>query len=838
MKQLLLYGLCLFLFSFKSEAQTINLSGKIIDAQAKQAIAFVNVIIKGSNKGTQTDFDGNWSLENIPADAEIEFVMIGFERPLFKAASFKTQYPNGVYQLKKSAYDLREVLVLPGINPAHRIIEKVLKNKKKNNWEKLESFTFNSYNKFTVTRDTLDAQQKLMMKEVKNSNVNVSVDFGGGDSNTVRNMDSTSRAKRRIKAKEREDSFFNSTHAFISESVVEKKFKHPDKVKERVLAAKISGTKDLRFSLLNSQFNNFNIYSDYIQVYDKKYLSPISYSCIKHYLFVLEDSIYSGADTIYIISYRPYSGKLFDGFNGVLYINTNRFAVQNVIARPQQLGEGFNTEVRQKSEFMEGKYWFPSQLNSKILFTTLAKGRDYLMGVGRTYFRDIVFNPELKNREFNAIALEYDKKAGDKDSSYWLKSRVDSLTIQDKNTYKLLDSIGKKEHIDQKIKFYEALLSGKLKYNIIDIDLNKIVNYNGYEGWRLGAGANTNSDLSPYFSVGGFYAYGFKDTRTKYGGELGITPVLGSPFKIGGSYTFDVMELGYSSFGLDRKITTNELVHLYNMNRMFYAEKTEVFVNISPFRYMTVQPLIRQSNEVIRGYSYQTPNGETNNHFKFLETSFGIKYAYKEKFTQVLDKRYSNGTNYPIIWLQITQGFVQKGMGDFDYLRIEAKVEKTIPIKLAGATKVQIKGGYVTGNVPITRLFDPGSNHVKGQPYASENRFETMRMYEFMADQYAVAFITHSFEKLLFRYKKINPVLELHTNLGWGSIHNPQLHQNISFKSMDKGYIESGVSVEDIYKSAFSGLGVGVYYRYGANQLPRMQDNFAVKLTLRSNINW
>ena len=59
--------------------------------------------------------------------------------------------------LQRIRVQLDEVIILPGINPAHRIIQNAIDNKDHNDPEKLKSFSYTSYDKmiFTVNADSL-----------------------------------------------------------------------------------------------------------------------------------------------------------------------------------------------------------------------------------------------------------------------------------------------------------------------------------------------------------------------------------------------------------------------------------------------------------------------------------------------------------------------------------------------------------------------------------------------------------------------------------------------------------------------------------------------------------
>ena len=55
--------------------------------------------------------------------------------------------------MKKASYELGEVVILPGVNPAHRIINNVVNNRDLNNPEKMRSFSYTSYEQVIFTID-------------------------------------------------------------------------------------------------------------------------------------------------------------------------------------------------------------------------------------------------------------------------------------------------------------------------------------------------------------------------------------------------------------------------------------------------------------------------------------------------------------------------------------------------------------------------------------------------------------------------------------------------------------------------------------------------------------
>ncbi len=72
----LLLFLCLLAQSITAQNQTIQ--GKVSDADTHEPIAFANVIVKGTTRGTQTDFEGNYQLTLSPQDSVLIFAFIGY----------------------------------------------------------------------------------------------------------------------------------------------------------------------------------------------------------------------------------------------------------------------------------------------------------------------------------------------------------------------------------------------------------------------------------------------------------------------------------------------------------------------------------------------------------------------------------------------------------------------------------------------------------------------------------------------------------------------------------------------------------------------------------------
>ena len=97
---------------------------------------------------------------------------------------------------------------------------------------------------------------------------------------------------------------------------------------------------------------------------------------------------------------------------------------------------------------------------------------------------------------------------------------------------------------------------------------------------------------------------------------------------------------------------------------------------------------------------------------------------------------------------------------------------------------------------------------------------------EFISVLFSAIHIKHQFRFFDFS-KKFKPQLTIATRAAIGDIHHPEYQTGISFKRMNKGYFESGLEINSLFK----GFGASAFYRYGSYINPEWSDNLAVKIT-------
>lgn len=790
------FGLFLLLMPFWAFSQSFQISGVVLDSTNGDPLPFVNIIVNDKPIGTTTDIDGRFSLTSPQQITSLTFSYVGYKkRRLEKEALNKASLK--VY-LSTEGVEMKDVVVLPGENPAHRIVENATANRKANNPEALPSFSYTAYNKmfFTVEK-TGDPQQEPNEDDAEL------------------------------------DEFLGKQHLFLSETVSERKFKS-GKNSEKVLATRVSGLKDPTFTVMATQFQSFSFYDDYFNLGDKNYLNPISKGSTDKYLFLLEDTIYSGADSVFVLSYRPRKGKNFDALKGLIYITSDGWAVKNVTAQAVD-AKNIELSIQQQYEKISGQ-WFPVQLNTDLVLKTVDINNAHMKGVGRAYLSDILINPELKNNQFSQVEMEIMPDATSKSEEFWNQYRRDRLSDKDKLTYHVIDSIGKEANLDKKLKLITSLSSGRYPVGPIDIDLKRLLSVNNYETVRLGLGAHTNDKVSRFFKIGGWWGYGFKDKAAKYGGDVQLTLHRNSELALMAEYQKEIPEAGRPVYLIDRKPNPQELYRKYYLGRRDNIQEWRFSIGWRMLKYLKLQVgLAEQYISTTDAYQYGTDNGQAFvgvNQFNFTEAFVGMRYAFREKILRTKDADYSGGTKYPVLWVTASKGLNNVWNGTYEYYKVDGKLEHSFIIRNLGIETYQISAGWVSSGVPYSKLYKGRGNYQDKLPAASENAFETMGINEFLANRYVTIYHTHNFGSLLLKTKRFAPALVLVNNIGFGWLDNPDLHHNVPVRSFEHGYFETGLRIDNILKLNFSGFGTGIYYRYGGYQNPELIDNVAAKLTL------
>ncbi len=803
----------LFLLCITAQAQSFQINGKVKDAKTKENLAFVNIIINQQvTQGTTTDIDGKFDLNSDEPIRELSLIYIGYKT---KTISVEGEDFLSI-EMEQDELMLGEIVVIAGENPAHRIIRKAVQNKRINNPEKVRSFKYTSYNKF-VANTTFDSTQYIQ-RRVKGRNA---------EKDQQTRIDATSAQAN-----------FDQYHLMILESVTERIFIRPDKSEETVLASRVSGLQNPAIVALATDIQPFSFYKSHIPLLGKDYINPISRGSTQFYRFRLEeDTLFRQQDTIFVISFQPKKKANFEGLKGVLYINTNRYAVQNVIAEPAQINKA-HLKIEQQYSFVQ-EQWFPSQLNFEVQWHGVPLPSTDMYLNGKSYFKDIEIEPDISRKDFGIDAVVMPPEAIKKQEDYWAEARIEPLTQKEKQSYQFVDSIGKEANLDALTKLSENLITNnQIQFGKVAVDLPRLLNNNNYEGTRIGLGLHSSDAISRFISLGGYVGYGTKDKAWKYGADFRLRhPDSRYEPEIKLEYFNDLREPGLvyqANYPVNYVPSPATFQRGLQAERLDSIQRYSVSVGVRPIRYMKLQlgGSHSQQKSLYTNPSLQDSIGRVSA-FSYTAFHANARYAFKEQYIKLNGRRVPSLTPFPVLNVFYTKGLPDVLDGQLDFHRLVVALEADFKLKRLGQTFIWLEGGMVRGDTPYPLLFNGnGSRSSAWEPFFVANTFQTMGLYEFLGDRFANLFVYHNFGTLLFRTQKFRPDIIFAQGIGFSTL---SAAEGENFDTLDKGYYESGLALDNLIRInvlnlGYLGLGAGVFYRYGHYKKPKEIDNYAFKL--------
>lgn len=820
------FAYLVFLFTCSVQAQ-FEITGRIIDGTTKKPLPFAS--LSTSTSFSVADIDGNFILNTFQINDSITVSYVGFESQKIPVKNQK----NLLVQLLPLSEQLTEVTI--GRNPAIAIIEKSIENKSKNDPErKLQYFQFKVYNKLLITANPDSINGTLDSIFVTNRRVRKFV-----------KLDSTDFKFKKIVSKR---------HIYQTEKISKAEFDGKN-FKETIEATKMAGFKKPIYELLGLKLQSFSIYNNQYELLENKYNGPLGTTALHDYSFEMLDTISIQNRKTYLIFFSDKKKDKKNGLNGILYIDALNFGVAKAVIRIKNIIDVSSTH--DYLYFPEQGIWFPNLRTLKIIkgnnkenikilggeihfqedsFEDFQEASekapsDLIQLISKSVYYEQKFNqPLVISRKSLAVQIKED--AINKSDLYWQQNRKDTLDFRGIETYKSLDSLVISRGLEKKLNIGRRILDGYVPVSILDIDLRYLAKYNNFEGFRFGFGGVTNDKLSDVFKLDGYVAYGLKDDnlKYKYGGAIRIGKT--SSTWIGGSYTDDLREIASTSFAIDKRI-----FKIYDPRPI----NVSTFYNYKQIRGFIETKIIPKTESIWElSQSKVDPSFEYAFKYKdkiydqFTLTTFMVSLQWDpfSDFMLTPSGRLEIEKNYPKFTFQVTKSLPGIVGNDFEYTKFDLRVDVQKKYTNGQKTTLYSEIGIGLGDIPLTHLYNSAPNNLNNDKLlqrvtlAGKNSFETMFFNEFFSSKYAFLQVKHAFKRVTL-FKKVKPSVVLVTRIGWGTMQKPEQHLGIKYKTLDDGYLESGLELNRIFK----GFGISGFYRYGPNQLQNFEDNISLKAT-------
>ena len=807
--------ICNFAFSQKL------MQGQILDFDTNVPIAFAKITY--NSKTIASDWEGKFSLF-VKDDAKpIVFSYKGYYNKNYyltvgaKTISIKMVSDNTL--TKEEIYSEKVV---------NEIIKKVVQTKPQNQPEKIfKSFEYKNYEHLLVTANTDSISSKIDTTYKKNI-------FG----KKTLVLDSTNYKFKRL---------LEIQHVYQTEKVNLIQFNKT--TKETILAARMAGFKTPLYEYLGLNLVSYSLYDNKLDILEIPIQNPISNYGRKLFSFKLIDTIKVDGRSVFRIYFQPKRLK-DDRLRGLLYVDTENYGIAKAFYRIYGI---ININATYTFDYLKKyKVWFPKKRNFTVVKGNNSEDLKILGGTvkfnsnldklkkdasDQIYLKlestpfDIKINENVSFLQ-PAIKIDARETSMSKPDKYWTGFQKDTLDRRKLKTYTNLDSLALAENIERKIFLGRKIFNGYLPISSFDLDLKSILKYNNYEGFRIGIGGVTNNKFSEKYKVNLYGAFGLKDKEFKYG----ITPSYlldkETTTWISASYSDDLNEIGQINFATQPRrfkiydprpinISTfykNELASFYIESK--YIAKTETYFGLSRSE---VKPLF--------DYVYQL-DGDLFTNYTMTTAQFAIQWNPFSSYMQTTSGRIEIDKKFPKFSFQFTQSLPNVLGNDFDFSKADVRIIHEIPYLNGQNTSFTLQGGISSGDIPLTHLYSIAPNNLNRETlfkritFASKNGFETMFFNEFFSSKYVSFQVRHTFNKIKIAYK-VKPLLSVVTRMAFGTMERPEQHLGFAYKTLDEGFFESGVELNQIFK----GFGLTGFVRYGPNGLPKLVDNISIKLS-------
>jgi hypothetical protein len=729
--------LLLFLFSHSVPAQLKVIAGYVKDSHSDEPIPFASVILKNTGYGKQSDSAGTFLLyvkeTDLPDSLLITYV--GYKHFSVSVQKFTGDTLHLVLLLERGSMQ-KEVVVKSKYSKGWILWRKVVKRKAFNDRYRFENFGYELYNKLEIDLKRFNSEKLKNVKLLKPFGFIID-----------QNVDSSSEEKPFLPV-------------FLAETISDYYFqKTPLKRREEIKASRTSGLKNESVQkLLGGMDQNINVYNNYLPVFDKRFISPISDNGDAFYNYRLTDTQYVAGKRLFHLVFTP-KHKGENTFEGDCWIHDTSFAVQKMNLRlSAEANINFIEKLSlvQEYKFINDSIWFLAKDKFIADVSPIGKQKFGVTGRKTTTYQNILVNSGVvwetlqKNKQLEETVLL--ERASEQTEQYWQESRHEDLAKNEKAIYAMIDTL-QKMPLFKKYRNTVTFLAtgykpfGKLEYG----PWFNVMSYNRVEGFRTRLDLGTSTEFSKKWWLRGYLAYGFGDNKFK--GRAEVTHLFKKnprtrlylahtdDYDNGQVYYDEVSQDNIFSLAVRKPDVPIKFLRVQQERIEFSKETTSGFSVMFSATHKRFNP-----GRALPDKSYF--KGDVSN--ALYNTEFGIKlrFAYLERFLEGTFLRSSLGSPYPIAEVKYSVGVPGILQSSYRYHKISGSVSDYLKIGSVGELYYNVYAGRVYGNLPFPLLeIHPGNEIFYYNKYA----FNLMNRFEYISDRYAGINLEHNVGNGLFR---------------------------------------------------------------------------------------
>ena len=706
--------------------QTFSISGKITDKETGLALAYANVRVLNSSLGTASNYDGEYEVKLTLGKYKLVTSYIGYKTDTI-SVDLKSDIKNKNFNLLPTDVTLPEIVVLPGENPALRIIRKAIERKKERG-KKIASYEFDAYTKGVVRT----------ANDLKAGSHSLNLSVGGSDTLKI---------------------------AGIIENESKGYFQNPDNYKEVITARKQTANFPPTINILTGGRVMQNFYKNEISFLGIYLPGPLADNSLSYYYFYIEGIGAIDDKTVYKIHMTP-DDESSPGFTGDIYILDKTFDLIKVnltLNKAANPGGIFDTvNVFQQFSSYSDSIYMPVDYR---IYATANYLNIFRFGFElNTILYDYNINPHIDESIFSKAIVTVKPDADKKDSLYWVSTQTIPNTKEETNAYHKIDSI---KNIP--VGFWDefSILSARMRLsdNFSITGPLELYHFNSIEGHSLDYGFYLNNAFDRRFNASLKLSYGFSDKKFKprfYGSylfgdyrtyELELNVFKRANVLFGGSEGDPYSQFFESLSELLFKTTIND----YYYSRGFDVKlRGEVF----PVLKLSLGYLNRTDNNAYNNtdFSFFARNKKYDINFPIYETRINaITAGFGLDFRDYIEDGYSRrrisfGGSYITFGGNVT--FSKSGLlkSELDFTKYNLWSFTSLRTFRNGVLNLKTELVYSYGKVPY-QMFYPIVGNID---YLSRSyTFRTLNYNEAFGDRVAVFYLEHYFGNEIFRWLSI-----------------------------------------------------------------------------------
>ena len=742
-----------------------RIHGTVTDSETGEVLPYVSVYLRNTTSGCQTDKAGHFSFITQEDKGELVISYIGYTEQTVTIDTH-TRYPLHIV-LSSTAIELDEVEIKPERerysrkeNPAVKLVREIIARRDNYRLDNHEYYNRDRHELLTIALNNFDQNKYQAGLLDKVGVLQNYIDTSLVSGKPILNISSRE--------------LIGSDHYR----------KHPESHKQHVTARRRAGVDDFISEqeidgVFEEVFKDVDIFANDINLFRNRFVSPLSSFATSIYKYYIMDTLMVEGVPCVDLAFTPFNSESH-GFTGHIYVtaDTTRFIKWVQLTAPHDINLNFVRTLNITQTFspaadgtplldheaMVAEFEITAQINGVYVKREVTYDN---------YLLDKPLRPELFDRPEEVIEEE---EARQRDEQYWADNRIGHVSKKELSVGDMMAQLREYPLYYWSERIITYLFTGYVPNKKVEPEffygpLNTSISNNSLEGLRLRVGGMTSAYLNPHLMGHFFVAYGTRDQRLKYMGELEYSfkkkkehinefPIHSLRLR----YENDIYQYGQTYLYTNKD---NIFLNLKRMedNMIGYLRKAEFSYNREHYNHFSYSLMLR--NRVYESsplMQFETRREGVPHYIAELpqtELELSLRYAPGEKFTQNKWDRNSLLPERPVFTLSHSVALKDVLGSQFTCHHTEASARKRFWLSSFGYIEAVAKGGRVWNDVPYPLLIIPNAN----LSYTLQKEsFALINPMEFVADTYA------SWETIYYMNGLIFNRLPLIRRLGWREV--------------------------------------------------------------------